>query len=333
MINPKNTSLNEARERFLTELPGSPHTAQTYTNALEIFERYLKETHPRITHVNQLPEDMLASFFTWLEQNYTSQATRATYLAAVRRFFIWLDANDLLAGSFQLSKAESKLSATRGKRRRAGYKHRPVDPGVPLIVTYYDGLPLPAGNEPTECRRRLILLRNRALVHTLYASGGRASEVAGLTRAGVFEGRSKQVPITGKGGHDRVLLLTREAQHAIQAYLKERNDDHPALFISHGRGSAQAISRKSIWKIVKDAAKVLGLHGATSPHSFRHYRATQLLNEGMPLESVQAYLGHVSIETTRLVYAHTHTAVLEDQLETFGRSAQEAAEDIQGPLP
>ena len=80
--------------------------------------------------------------------------------------------------------------------------------------------------------------------------------------------------------------------------------------------------------IVKNAAKALGLHQATSPHSFRHYRATQLLNEGMPLESVQAYLGHVSIETTRIVYAHTHTAVLEDQLETYGRSAKDAANDI-----
>ncbi len=320
--------LNDARDQFLAELPGSPHTIQTYTNALSIFERYLQEKHCKIAHTNDLPIDILASFFTWLGQNYSSNATQATYLAAVRRFLVWLDAHDLLSSSFQLSRAESKLSATRGKKRRAAYRHRLIDPGVPLIVTYYDQLPLPPNRTPVETRRRLIVLRNRALVHTLYASGGRVSEIANLTRAGVFEGRAKQVPITGKGKQDRILLLTREAQQAIQAYLKERQDDGPALFISHGRGKAQAISRKSAWKIVKDAAVALGLHKTTSPHSFRHYRATQLLNEGMPLESVQAYLGHVSIETTRLVYAHTHTAVLEDQLETFGRSAQEAAQDL-----
>jgi site-specific recombinase XerD len=82
----------------------------------------------------------------------------------------------------------------------------------------------------------------------------------------------------------------------------------------------------SVWRAVKRAAQALGLSKAASPHAFRHYRATQLLNEGMPLESVQAYLGHASPETTRIVYAHTRTAVLRDQLSTYGLSAKEATE-------
>lgn len=327
MARSKTVPLREARDRFLADLPGSVHTLRTYTTALDAFERCLHETSPRLVNVNQLGDDALANFFGWLEHHYSSRATQATYLAAARRFFMWLSANDLLAAQVQLSKVESKLAAIRGRKPRAAYKHRPVDPGVPLIVTYYDDLPLPARRTQADHRQRLILLRNRALVHTLYASGGRASEVVSLTRAGVFDGRNRRVPITGKGGRDRILLLTREAQRAIQDYLKERDDDHPALFISHGRGQ-HPLSRKSVWKIVKDAARALGLHSATSPHSFRHYRATQLLNEGMPLESVQAYLGHVSIETTRLVYAHTRVAVLEDQLDTYGRSAREAAQSL-----
>ena len=82
----------------------------------------------------------------------------------------------------------------------------------------------------------------------------------------------------------------------------------------------------SIWRIVKRAAKALGLSKTCSPHMFRHYRATQLLNEGMPLESVQAYLGHSSPQTTRVVYAHTQVAVLRDQLATFGLSPREATQ-------
>ena len=76
--------------------------------------------------------------------------------------------------------------------------------------------------------------------------------------------------------------------------------------------------------MVKAAARALDLYETTSPHSFRHYRATQLLNEGMPLESVQAYLGHQDIATTRKVYAHTHTAVLRDQFDTYGLSPAQA---------
>jgi site-specific recombinase XerD len=116
---------------------------------------------------------------------------------------------------------------------------------------------------------------------------------------------------------------------AIQAYLAERQDDCPGLFISHGRGKGRPLGRGTVWAVVKEAAQALGLHRKTSPHSFRHYRATQLLNEGMPLESVQAYLGHQDISTTRKVYAHTKTAVLRDQLATFGRSPTEAIDDLE----
>ena len=122
-----------------------------------------------------------------------------------------------------------------------------------------------------------------------------------------------------------MLLLTSEAQEKIRAYCNARDDSYDALFISHRRGLGQALSRVSVWQAVKKATYALGLSKITSPHSFRHFRATQLLNEGMPLESVQAYLGHSSPETTRKVYAHTHTRVLRDQLNTFGLSPKEAS--------
>jgi len=201
-----------------------------------------------------------------------------------------------------------------------------VDPELPRVVTYYDELPLPEGDDWPSRRERLKILRARAIVHTLYASGGRVSEVASLTRRMVLDGRIDEVHIRGKGRQTRVILLTLEAMHAIQAYIAERNDDHPGLFISHGRGYGRPLGRGTIWKVVKDAALALGLHESTSPHSFRHYRATQLLNEGMPLESVQAYLGHKDISTTRTVYAHTKTDVLRDQLATYGLSPAEALE-------
>jgi integrase/recombinase XerD len=144
----------------------------------------------------------------------------------------------------------------------------------------------------------------------------------------VLDGRLDEVHLVGKGGQPRVILLTSEAMQAIRSYISERSDGFAGLFISHGRGYGKPLGRGTIWAVVKKAAAILGLHHSTSPHSFRHYRATQLLNEGMPLESVQAYLGHQDISTTRKVYAHTKTAVLRDQLGTFGRSPTEALEDL-----
>jgi len=56
--------------------------------------------------------------------------------------------------------------------------------------------------------------------------------------------------------------------------------------------------------VVRQASRALGL-GNISPHDFRHWRATQLINAGYPLDVVQDYLGHRSVETTRAYYAHT----------------------------
>jgi site-specific recombinase XerD len=329
-------TLDEACQQFVREVAGSPCTIKTYATSLKVFVQFVANVYckrhlaqARDFPLSDFSESVLADFFKWLGKAYNSRATRATYMAAARRFFTWLDAGDYLPPAFHLGKASGKLAAARGKNKREAYKHKPVDLNVPRIVTYYDDLPLPAADSPRARQKRLILLRNRALSHVLYASGGRVSEVVALTRAQVQDGRATQAPITGKGDKDRMLLLTCEAQQAIQAYLSARSDRSPALFISHGRrgqNDRDAIARNMAWRIVEQAARALELPKGISPHQFRHYRATQLLNEGMPLETVQMFLGHADIGTTRKIYAHTNTAVLVDQLATYGLARREAIE-------
>ena len=85
----------------------------------------------------------------------------------------------------------------------------------------------------------------------------------------------------------------------------------------HDRDEPMAITTKTVWQVVSVAAKALGLMEHVSPHDFRRYIATAMLSEGMPLESVQMFLGHESIVTTRTVYAHTWTEVLDDQVKTY----------------
>jgi integrase/recombinase XerD len=273
----------------------------------------------------QLPltEEVLSEFNAQLSRRKFAKATRQLYVAAMRRFLSWLDATEQLPPGFNRAKAEAKLKVSRGSAR-VGYRHRIADPDLPKIIAYFSEQPLPAGDTPQSRLAQLELLRSRAIMQTLYASAGRVSEVASLTRAQVASGRAFQVLITGKGNKERMLFLTTEAQEAIRAYCNARDDASPALFVSHRKNKHMPLTRMSIWRTVKQASKALGLSRDTSPHSFRHFRATQLLNEGMPLESVQAYLGHTSPETTRIVYAHTNTAVLRDQLGTFGLSPKDA---------
>ena len=335
----RSPTLDEAQDQFLATLHGRK-TAETYRWALKAFQRFVLEHYgngecdastdnAHTCPTEHLEEDVLEEYYYWLSEQYESQQTTRTYLSALRRFLSWLDARELLTDGFQLSKAQNRLKAAQGNRKRFPYKHKRVDPELPALISYYDNLMLPEGQGRRARIERLNILRARAIVHTLYASGGRVSEVTSLTREMVLDGRLDEVHLVGKGGQPRVILLTSDAMRAMQAYLAERDDRYAGLFISHGRGYGRPLGRGTVWAVVKKAAKILGLHHSTSPHSFRHYRATQLLNEGMPLESVQAYLGHQDISTTRKVYAHTKTAVLRDQLGTFGRSPAEALEDLE----
>ncbi len=329
-------ALEEMQEQFLVSIL-APSTAETYRWALTALQTFIKDTEyagyvqqgTAPFPIGRLRNDLLDEFYHWLRGRNKSPQTVRTYLSAVRRFLTWLDARDLLPSDFQLGKAQSRLRTAQGEKGRVPYKHRRVDPELPQVVTYYDRLSLPQGDDRQSRLERLKILRARAIVHTLYSSGGRVSEVSSLTREMVLDGRVDEVHLVGKGGRPRVILLTAEAMRSIQAYIAERGDGYSYLFISHGRGYGQQLGRGTIWLMVKNAARALGLHHSTSPHSFRHFRATQLLNEGMPLESVQAYLGHQDISTTRKVYAHTKTAVLRDQLATYGRSPIEAMEDLE----
>ncbi len=322
-------------ESFLEGLAAgaSPRTVETYHQALKRLALCLCQTQYAGLHeseppyrVDQLRDDLLLVFFEWLSRRYRPR-TVAVYLAAVRRFLVWLDAHDALPPTLSVSRAQNRLKAVQGQARRPSESAHAVDPALPAIVTYYDNLPLPPQGKAGHRVKRLCLLRSRAIVHTLYASAGRVSEISALTRDQLLDGRLDEVLIRGKGGQHRVILLTAEAQAAIAAYCAEREDRSPGLFISHGRNKGKPLGRWALWKTVKDAAKALGLYRGTSPHDFRHYRARQLLHEGMDLEVLQAYLGHADIATTRRIYApYTALSKVKDQLATFGRSAADASD-------
>jgi site-specific recombinase XerD len=323
----------EYADQFLATLASSPHTASDYKYALGKLVEFVADTaylgspSPALPFpIAGLRDDLLLKFDEWMIRLDYKLTTRNNYLAAVKRFLTWLDANDRLPAEFQFAKAVNRVRAAHGNKRN-GKAAREPDPGIPRIVTYYDAVELPPADTPQNKLKRLEILRARAIVHTLYASAGRVSEVASLTREMALDGRAKEIRITGKGDKDRVILLTKEAQAAIAAYCRERNDEYPGLFISHGRGAGKSLGRWTLWRVVKDATAALDLYKGTSPHAFRHYRAQSLLDEGMELTVLQVYLGHADVGTTRKIYApHTDLGKVRSQLSRFGKSASEAAQ-------
>ena len=141
-------------------------------------------------------------------------------------------------------------------------------------------------------------------------------------------GRSDYAAITGKGNKPRTIHFRDYAQKSIQAYLLERIDGNPALFVAHSRNAKSArLSITSAHNVVKKAVNALHLHPSLSAHDFRHYRATQLLREGMPLEVVQEFLGHSDISTTRNIYAPVlGVHVVSEWLDNVDKSPKQAVE-------
>ena len=148
-------------------------------------------------------------------------------------------------------------------------------------------------------------LRDRAVLTFLYATGCRASEVAGMRMTDVHldEGFCRCL---GKGNKERMVSLNPVARAAIEAYLSyERprlvgRSESDRLFVSR-RGTP--LSRIMIWNLVKKYAARVGSSADVSPHTLRHTFATHMLAGGAEIRALQEMLGHASVQTTQ-IYTH-----------------------------
>lgn len=155
-------------------------------------------------------------------------------------------------------------------------------------------------------KRKIIALRNRAALETLFASGMRISELINLKR--VQLDKTGKIFIQGKGRKQRFIYLTDRAKQHIENYLKERVDDFPYLFIpDRGRNASDKnkhISANYLQMKIKLYRELLGINVPTSAHSLRHGFATYLAEQGANPAAIQILLGHESLDTTtRYVHA------------------------------
>ena len=172
----------------------------------------------------------------------------------------------------------------------------------------------------------LLGLRNRLLLEILYGTGARVSEAAGLT-LGMLDQTARVITITGKGNKTRIVPYGQYAADALASYLHDARPQllaksqvmHDKLFVNQ-RG--QALTASGIEYILKQLAKKAGLTQMISAHMFRHTYATDMLNNGADLRTVQQLLGHSSLSTTQ-IYTHVTTDALQKSYRDFFPRATE----------
>ena len=100
--------------------------------------------------------------------------------------------------------------------------------------------------------------------------------------------------VLGKGNKERTVYLDQVAAMTLEAYLKQRADTFPALFIGKGTERLEANAVRKVLTKLGEAAHVEHVH----PHKFRRTAATNLIRHGMPIQEVAAILGHDKLDTT-----------------------------------
>lgn len=140
-------------------------------------------------------------------------------------------------------------------------------------------------------------LRNIAIVELLYSSGIRVGELCKLNRNSI---KNRQFTVVGKSKEPRICFINTRSEKAIEAYLKVRNDNNPALFISNQNG--RRITPGNVRRVFQNVCARSDFEGV-HPHTIRHSFATYLLEKHVDLRYIADLMGHQSLDTTKM-YTH-----------------------------
>lgn len=167
-------------------------------------------------------------------------------------------------------------------------------------------------------------IRNRLIIELLYATGLRVSELVNLKIKDI-DFSNREIRVLGKGSKERITFYGEYAEEVLDLYLDKardellNNEDNDYLILNkYGR----KITTRSIENIVNKLIDDLAIKHHISPHVLRHTFATDLLNNGADLKSVQELLGHSSLSTTQ-IYTHVTSDLLrQEYLHAFPRNKE-----------
>jgi integrase/recombinase XerD len=298
-----NAQVEAFLESMASERASAANTLRAYARDLEDLNAYLGGQGHGV--VSASPEAVEA-YFEDLGRSGLSPATAARRRAAVRQFY-------------RFALAEGWRTDDPSRRVDAPRKGRPL----PKTLSHAQMTALlQAASQrpgPAEDAARLV-----CALEILYASGLRISELLSLSLQAVSRNPAYLI-VKGKGGKERLAPLNNAARAAITAYLPLRprhfrkDEDHsPWLFPSRGGGGAEKgrLTRRRFAQVLDETALAAGLDPSlVSPHVLRHAFATQLLDGGADLRTVQTLLGHSDISTTE-IYTHVASERLREVVAT-----------------
>ena len=287
-------------------------TQENYARYLNKFIKWLKMTKNDGLRPHELAPDHVWQYRIFMARSPISETNKKTlckktqnfYLIALRNLLTFFSDRDIQ------SLPADKIKLAKSDKSEQSVKFLNLDQIEKLLLT-----PDTSHN---------IGMRDRAILEVLFSTGLRIAELVALNKDQIkikSDTKDMELSITGKGNHTRTIYFSERAVRWLKKYLDMRNDGDKALFINYKKkktndDSPIRLTVRSIERMVGKYSKFAGLPIKVTPHVLRHTLATDLLNQGADLRTVQEILGHQSVATTQ-IYTHVTNKRLRDMHRQF----------------
>ena len=275
----------------------SPHTRDSYRNDLCRYLVYMQGLEKPFTEITLAD---IQPFIFELHNAGLGARSIARNISAIRSLHKFLVRENILG-----------INATENLHQPKPGMHLPTVLTVDEVFRLLDA---PMQEKPPG----KYLLRDKALLEFLYATGVRVSELVNLQQSSCYfdAGFAR---IFGKGSKERLVPVGRTATEWVKRYQHElrlniSNRESGDYLFLNARG--KKLSRMSAYTIVRRNSTAAGITKKISPHTLRHTFATHLLEGGADLRAVQEMLGHSSIIATQ-IYTHIDRSFIKEVHKTF----------------
>ncbi|MBR1748467.1 MAG: tyrosine recombinase [Bacilli bacterium] len=265
----------------------SENTLLAYENDLNKFDAYLQE---KKISFQCITKDEILHYLKYLDQMDYKNTSIARHITVLRSFYAYLVENGILDSNIFL-----RVKNPRIKRKL---------PNTLNLEELKKLLDFSDAKTPRELEERVIF-------ELLYATGMRVSELSNI-RLSDIDLKEKSIVTLGKGSKERIVYFGDYALIALKDYLEVRSEFHPKETFLLLNTKGERLKRASIEAIVSKRVQRIALHHHISPHTLRHTFATNMLETGSDIRTVQELLGHSSLSTTQ-IYTHLSSDYLKSQ--------------------
>ena len=256
---------------YITYTKGlSENTVKAYISDIEKFNIFIKDKN--------INNDLLNKYLIHLNKKKLSQKTKQRFISSLVQYINWY--ND--------KNPNKKINIERVNIKSGVYLPDTVQvEEINKLIDYYD-------------HNNFLDSRNKTLIDFLYSTACRVSEVC-TVKISDIDFDDNFIIVTGKGSKQRIIPLGRQLKFNLLDYINIRKNyldkDINTLFLTKNKNSME---RTSVFRIIKKTAINIGLNQSIHPHTLRHSAATQMLEAGCDLRTLQEFLGHSSVSTTQI---------------------------------